>query len=149
MSGTADSAGLARRLAAMLYDTLLVLPLLMAAIAASLAAGRALQLLPPEAPLPRGYVWLLALGCSALFFSLFWRRGGQTLGMQAWRIRLVSGDGRPLRWRQCLLRCAAALLSLAALGCGYWWALIDRRRRSWHDHLSETHVIVVPKRRRD
>ncbi len=35
-----------------------------------------------------------------VYFSWFWSRGGQTVAMKAWHIRLVSADGSPVsRWR--------------------------------------------------
>jgi uncharacterized RDD family membrane protein YckC len=82
---------------------------------------------------------LLSLGC--LFFAGFWSRGGQTLGMRAWRIRLVADDGGPVRLGTALLRCLVALLSWACLGAGFWTALFDRERRTWHDRLTGTHLV--------
>ena len=57
-------------------------------------------------------------------FILFWRKSGQTLGMQTW-YQLVDEQGQPVGVRQGLTRCAAALLSLLPLGLGYWWSLLD------------------------
>ena len=47
-----------------------------------------------------------------LFFGIFWRRAGQTLGMQAWRIKLVTDSGDLPTWRQVTLRVLGALLSI-------------------------------------
>ena len=91
-------------------------------------------------------VQLLSIGCVAVFFTLFWRKGGQTLGMQAWRIKLVDETGATPGTGRCLLRCGAALLSLLPAGLGYWWCLIDKRGLYWHDHLSGSHLLLLPKR---
>jgi uncharacterized RDD family membrane protein YckC len=136
--------GLLRRLIAMLYDTLLVLPLIMVTV----GIGMALHSLVSgdgAVPLHPQLVQLIALLTAIGFFSAFWLKSGQTLGMQAWRIKLVSSDGQPPRPSQVLRRCLAALLSAACLGAGYWWCLFDRRRRYWHDYLSGTELILLEK----
>jgi uncharacterized RDD family membrane protein YckC len=144
------SPSLIRRLAAALYDILLVLPLIMFAVA--LATG--LQLAISSAPTGQDFqdslhpqlVQLIALLTTATFFSCFWLLKGQTLGMQAWRIRLCSFDGAPLTISQCLLRCAGALISLLPAGAGYLWCLVDRKGRYWHDYWSKTELELLPKR---
>jgi uncharacterized RDD family membrane protein YckC len=66
--------------------------------------------------------------------------------MQAWRIRLRAMPGRTLSLPRCALRCAAALLSAACFGLGYLWCLVDRRGRYWHDYLSGTELVLLPRR---
>ena len=80
-----------------------------------------------------------------LFFAWCWVHGGQTLGMRAWRLRVVQPDGAGLSWRLATLRFFSALLSWSALGLGFLWVLFDKERKSWHDHLSATKLIVEPK----
>jgi uncharacterized RDD family membrane protein YckC len=80
-----------------------------------------------------------------LFFGWFWTRGGQTLGMRAWRLKVVDEQGRSLTWLLALRRFAAAAFSWTALGAGFWWAIFDREKRAWHDRLSGTHLVVLPK----
>jgi uncharacterized RDD family membrane protein YckC len=145
------SPGLFRRLAATLYDILLVLPLIMLVVA--LATG--LQLAISGAPggedfqdtLHPQLVQMLALLTTATFFSCFWLIKGQTLGMQAWRIRLRSLDGAPVTVGQCLLRCVGALVSLLPIGAGYLWCLVDHNGRYWHDYWSKTEFELLPKRK--
>ena len=72
-------------------------------------------------------------------------KGGQTLGMQAWRIKLVAIDGSKLRFSQALLRCLGAAISAGCLGLGYLWKLVDRNNRYWHDYLSGTELELLPK----
>ena len=91
-------------------------------------------------------VQLIALSSVIAFFSWFWLRGGQTLGMQAWRIKLVGIDGQPPGIRQAMLRCLGAVVSAACFGLGYWWCIFDSRGRYWHDHLSGTDLVLVKKR---
>jgi uncharacterized RDD family membrane protein YckC len=135
---TPRSAGLARRLAAMSYDALLLGALLFCFTLALLAARGGREVAP-------GTVWfeLCLVGIAFVFFGGFWTHGGQTLGMRAWRLRLVAVDGGAIDWSRAAVRFAAAALSLAPLGLGYWWAWLDRDRRCWHDRLSGTTVVRI------
>jgi uncharacterized RDD family membrane protein YckC len=135
---------LLRRLAAMLYDTLLVLPLIMAAVA--VAFGLRGLVAPGDEPLNPYIVQALAVFTSFVFFASFWLKGGQTLGMQAWRIKLVQFDGAKPTLRQTAIRVLVAVISAAALGLGYWWCLFDRNKRYWHDYASGTELILLPKK---
>ena len=78
---------------------------------------------------------------SAAYFVVSWGRGGQTIGMRAWRLRVVSADGGRLPWSRALLRFSAALISLLVLGLGFMWCLVDKQGRSWHDILSASQVV--------
>ncbi|AMN46333.1 hypothetical protein ACG33_04260 [Steroidobacter denitrificans] len=141
-----DSAGVTRRFGAMLYDSLVVIALLMVVTA--------LLMIPLDGePISAERVGIfeyvyqgLLVSMTAGFFGLFWTRRGQTLGMMAWRLKLQRMDGRPIGWRDALLRLAGATISLGLLGLGYFWIWIDRDRLAWHDRWSRTRVCVLPKR---
>ena len=95
---------------AMLYDTLLVVPLFMAAAAVWVAIlGPTQSIDEPAVPAP--LQWLTWVVILTSFFGIFWRRAGQTLGMQAWRIQLVSDSAAPLTWQQVIRRVLGALLA--------------------------------------
>jgi len=140
-------AGLLRRLGALLYDSLLLLALLIVATALFLpfTGGEALD--PRTHPALefayRAVLVLLIVG----FNGLFWTRRGQTLGMASWRLRVEREDGHLLTWGDTLRRLAWALVALLPLGLGYAWVLVDPQRRAWHDRLSGTRVVVLPKGR--
>ena len=134
----AVSPGLARRLAAMLYDWLLLFALML--VATSLIT------LPLGMPSGIGLVSFQAFTfilIPAGFFIGFWVRGGQTLGMRSWRIKLVTESGQPLRLSSAVLRLLAALLSLLPCGLGFIWMLFDADRLAWHDRLSRTRMVMV------
>ena len=88
---------------------------------------------------------LALLAVTAGYFVLSWSRGGQTIGMRAWRIRITTVDGDALPWPRALLRFAVALLSLGALGLGFLWCLVDRERRAWHDLAARSACVRVAK----
>lgn len=91
-------------------------------------------------------VRLVALFTTMVFFGWFWLKNGQTLGMQAWRIKLVDFDGAQPTAGRIAIRCLGALLSAACLGLGYLWCLFDRKGRYWHDYLSGTELVLLPKK---
>lgn len=135
---------LMRRLTAMLYDGLLVVALVAVVNALALGiahqiSGGAAQTLPPIA------VRIITVATVFAFFTVFWLKDGQTLGMQAWRIKLVATGDKRLTLGRALLRCCAAVLSLACLGLGYLWCLFDAQGRYWHCHLSGTQLVLLPK----
>lgn len=91
-------------------------------------------------------LWAACWGATGLYATLSWRRGGQTLGMRPWRLRVSGSDGGLAPWRRLWLRYAVGTLSVLAAGLGFWWAWIDRDRLAWHDRLSGTRLVRMPKR---
>ncbi len=73
----------------------------------------------------------------AAYFLWCWLRGGQTLAMKAWRIRLV--DVTP---RKALVRFCVALLTVPT-GISILWALFARDRQFLHDRLAGTRLERV------
>ena len=97
---------------------------------------------------PLAYRFALQLALLAVsmgYFAVSWCRGGQTIGMRAWRLRVVDENGAAVSWHQALLRFAVAIVSLGALGLGFLWCLVDRDRRSWHDLVAGTRVERMPR----
>lgn len=132
-----------RRSLAALYDWLLVIALMM------LLSVPVVALLDDAINVGNGW-YQAALGAVAVvFFVGFWRWSGQTPGMRAWHLRLRSAGGGPVSWPQAALRFAAACLSLAAGGMGFWWMLLDADGLSWHDRISDTRLQqeAAPQRR--
>ena len=134
-----QSAGLFRRLAAILYDSLLIIAMWLITtllLVAFINDGAALQ----------GPLFQFGLYFEAcLFYSYFWRLRGQTLGMQAWKIKLVSPSLQTLSWQECFARLFFALVSVSMLGLGFIWMLFDPERLTWHDRASGTRVVLLRK----
>lgn len=147
-------ANVVRRIAALVYDAfllfgLLVVPLFIATAVMSpqqnLPQGAVTHELPTIAPKPvlLAYMVVMIVG----FYVYFWRKSGQTLAMQAWRIRVDSNSGGRPTWTQCFIRAAVGLISLVCGGMGYWWIWIDKQGASWHDRASNTRVVALPKKK--
>lgn len=134
---TDTRCGLLRRFAAICYDLLLLAAVLFAFTWATLLVRGGAAIAPDT-------VWyqLSLLAVSLLFYGWFWTHHGQTLGMRAWKIRVVRADGAPLSWRDALKRYFAAWLAALPAGLGYWWALLDSDAQCWHDRLSRTRLRV-------
>lgn len=64
---------------------------------------------------------LLAFG----FFGWFWTQGGQTLGMRAWKIRVVDLNNNYSTWTQAGRRFLWSLTSWMVFGLGFVWAFFD------------------------
>ncbi len=124
----------------MLYDAVIVFAVLMIAGAIALMLPFSGQ----SAGKDFGYTLYLLLAWF-LYLAWCWRHGGMTLGMRAWKVRLLNSQAGAYDlapgWWQCLLRYTGAWLSLLPAGMGYWWMLFDRQQLSWHDHLSKTRLL--------
>ena len=101
------------------------------------------------------------------FYGLFWRRGGQTLGMQTWRLKTVNASGQLLTWGQSFKRIIAAslmpvifgiigsliggsraiILTSAFLGLifNYAFCLFNSRGLAIQDMISNTITLKMPK----
>ncbi len=152
MYADAPRAGLLRRLAAIVYDALVVCALWMFAMALALLAVSllakagliSLQGYQDEAEyIQKHALWfqLYSLGCIGWFYLYFWVKAGQTLGMRAWRLLLLSQDGRPVNLTQALLRLVTALGGLG----NFWLWLRFGKGLALQDQLAGTIVVVLTK----
>jgi uncharacterized RDD family membrane protein YckC len=139
----AEPATLWPRLFALVYDLFPMIGLwfLISALTLMLRGGEPVQPGSWGAALE----FAALVGVTWLYAVLSWRRGGQTLGMRAWRLRAVDAHGDTPGWGALSLRFLVGVLSLAACGLGFLWVLIDRQRRSWHELASGTLTVRLPK----
>jgi uncharacterized RDD family membrane protein YckC len=150
--GEFANAGLPRRLAAMFYDAMLSLALLMVVTLAYLMVlkliyGETQLKAMSEAGALNGDPLLSTLLLFSLFafFAKFWTHNGQTLGMQVWGVRVQNADGSAIDLWQALLRFLLAIISFLCAGLGFWWILLDPQKRSWHDIYSGSCTVQLPK----
>ncbi len=104
-----------RRLLALVYDLLIVLAIVMVVgLLCQLATGGQLIRTGATVAVP---IWYQALqgAVVAAYFISSWRRGGQTLGMRPWRIRVTRDDGGTPSLQQALIRVLVAAAPLVLL----------------------------------
>ncbi len=140
-----NNATLIRRIAAMLYDSLLVFACLvmLAIISTAYLGGQSVYAGGPTYVLAYNIVRFSII---FLFFVMFWSRSGRTLGMQSWRLQLETMDGGKVSTGAASIRFFTALLSWAPLGLGFLWSLWDKDGLTWHDHISKTRIVYYPKK---
>ncbi len=131
---TLSAPGFLHRLAAQIYDIFLLVAVLFLATALLLPLTDGAPV--SEQRLLLYQIYLAAI--SFLFYGWFWTHGGQTLGLRAWKIKVLTLNQKPISWRQALLRFITAIISLAFLGLGFLWIFMNKNRYSWHDYLSKT-----------
>jgi uncharacterized RDD family membrane protein YckC len=67
---------------------------------------------------------------------------GQTVGKRAMSIRVIDATtGGPLGPARALIRYIGRFASALVLGLGYFWALWDPDRQTWHDKIAGTYVV--------
>jgi len=153
---------LRRRLAAFVYEGVLLFGVLMTA---GLVYGLATQQRHALVGLHGLQAFLfLVLG---LYFSWFWSHGGQTVAMKTWHIRLLTQDGRPVGTARAWLRyvlswlwfmpalvvayaaglhTGAQLSAALFIGVAVYAALarLNRQRQFLHDLLARTRLVQIP-----
>ncbi len=77
------------------------------------------------------------------YFIACWSRGGRTLPMQTWKMRVVRRDNLPVGVERAALRYVLAWPSLLLFGIGFFWAFFDRDRQFLHDRLAGTRIVAT------
>lgn len=137
-------ASLFRRLAALVYDGLIIIAILflgsaIAMVVVSLIMGA--ESITQEQILvenPIYFGWLMF--CWFYYYSWCWQKSGQTLGMKAWRLKLVSEDDEDVSYSNAMIR-----FFTAAFGLANFWVLMPGKR-GWHDILSHSNVVLLNKK---
>lgn len=130
-------AGLLRRLLSLVYEALLLGGVLAFAAMPYVILTRGVDHVIAR-PLLQIYLVLVA----GIYFVWQWRRGGQTLPMKTWHLRLVARGGAAPSLRQAVLRYCVALAGSLALGGGFAWAIVDREHQFLHDRLAGTRIVM-------
>jgi uncharacterized RDD family membrane protein YckC len=136
-----NSISLFKRIACMLYESILVFAILF-------VAGMVYRAVlgDPHTDFEQHlffmYSWLIA----GIYFVFCWVKSGQTLAMQTWRIQLLGFDGKPLLLEQAFRRYVIASFSLMFFGLGFLWAIFDREGLYLHDRFSGGRLIALAKK---
>ncbi len=133
-----------RRFTAIIYDTLLIAAISMGYGALGLAIthwGNGADAVEVNSQ----FHWLFQLGWFLVtigFFCFFWMRAGQTLGMRAWRLKIVKEETQQTpSLLQCIGRCLLAPFSLTIFFVG----LVRNDKQCIHDIATKTQVVLLPK----
>ncbi|QLE84490.1 MULTISPECIES: RDD family protein [Shewanella] len=147
-------AGFFRRIGAIVYDLLLAVAVYMIAGAIGFGVFTALTSsgmiamqdyehvsdLLNGTPLYKGIYQLWITLCVGAFYVAFWSRGGQTLGMRAWRLKIQHPNGQSLS-----AVTATARLVWSLLGIGNLWILINGDKLALQDMMTRSEVVVLSK----
>ena len=134
---TNELPSIARRLASMLYEGLVVFSILLIGFLlpqivfyafGMVLGGRMLML----------HIVILLMG----YFVWCWLNGGQTLPMKTWKLRIANPDGSRLRPAQAILRYLAAWPSILLGGIGLFWAILDPEKQFLHDRIAGSRIIT-------
>lgn len=137
------SAPFWRRLAALFYDLLVLGAIWMFAAALVLLAFGGQVDVAHQPPLYHATLQGVLLVLTASYFAISWSRGGQTIGMRAWHVKVEEASGHTLDFRRALLRFALALISFCFAGFGFIWCFFDADGRAWHDVVARTRMVRV------
>lgn len=151
--GDFPSASFWKRMAAIFYDFMLCIALVMVVtliyqqgILRMIYGADALQEMADSGMLDIDPVLSTLVFFSIFaFFAKFWTHGGQTLGMQVWGLRVQNADGSAIDIWQALLRFLIAIFAWLPAGLGFLWILFDKQKRSWSDMYSGSVVVQLPK----
>ena len=155
-----STPGLARRMAAFVYEGVLLFGVLFVAGYLYSALTQQRHALQGQAGL-QVFVFVVL----AIYFVVFWTRGGQTVAMKAWHVRVVTADGRPLSQIRALARYVASWVWFVPALAAAWLAELHRafeifglmivgviayallslahpQRQFWHDALCGTRLVT-------
>ena len=126
-----------------LYDGLILLGLLM--VAGFLAVVLHKLITNEDAIGQALWFQLYLLVVIAAYFIYFWQRSGQTVGMKAWRIKLINLADQPLTVGRLTVRWITAVPAYCCFLLGVLWQYWDKDQLTWHDRLSHTKLVYLPK----
>ncbi len=89
---------------------------------------------------------IIILTYTVAYHTIFLGRYGRTLGKRFFSLRVVRVDGNPVGYLRSLVRLLCYLPSLWFIGLGFWWTLLNYRKRGWHDYLAGTMVLKTDDR---
>jgi uncharacterized RDD family membrane protein YckC len=161
-----------RHLLAMVYDLFLIIPLLMVTSAVLVAIHGPTETAAVRT-VPAWQQWGLAYVALIGFYGTFWRQKGQTLGMQAWRVKLESkGTSMKVTWGQAAGRIIVAsmpfilglmpylvldvndaglwiyITTALIASCGFLWRFFNEDRLYLHDLVTGTELRLTPPRKK-
>jgi uncharacterized RDD family membrane protein YckC len=105
----------------------------------------AVNLLAPILPAFRSDELRMFLFALLVYHVWFWTAKATTIGGIIFQLRIVRADGTPMRFADSLVRGLSGLFSVAVVGLGFFWMLKDPEKQTWHDKITGTYVVKVPR----
>ncbi|MDP0562954.1 MAG: RDD family protein [Candidatus Endonucleobacter sp. (ex Gigantidas childressi)] len=143
-------APLWRRLASMVYDSLLVTAIMVVVGFINLGiqitiygADQLRKMTDHGYTLDNHIFYLMVILVIFAFFGMCWRKKGQTPGMLAWRIYIINDNQQPITIAQTLIRCLVAIPAIIFGLLGVIWMKIDPEQKSWQDKISGTRTVLL------
>ena len=139
-SDTEINAGLMRRLLALLYDSILIIGIYMSyVILVTYLNGSAL-----ESQLEILFLQFSFIIFIFLFYCYFWKfNNGQTLGMQVWKIKLVTSGNEEININKMVLRCALSMIFSLVFLSNFIFIIFNKERKTLGDYFSKTKLLKV------
>ena len=135
-------AGFFKRVFSLIYDSLVVIGIMLSlSLLLVLINGGSTE----ENKFASLIQFLIITFSGPCFYTYFWlSNNGQTLGMQAWKIQLISNKNG-LSVKDCLYRCVISVISFLIFGIGYFLILFRKDNKSLADLLTKTQIIDLKK----
>lgn len=125
-----------RRFASILYDSLLVIAVLI--IMSIPFFSFDLQ----ENNLLKVIIQIYYYLITQYFFVWFWVHNEGTLGMKTWKIKIICNNNR-LSYKQAIIRFNVAIFSLLFFGLGFLISFFRKDKKCFHDIISKTALIKL------
>ena len=135
-----NPVGLLRRLLAVFYDSILIIGLYMSfVILITYLKGTALESKAEVLFLQLSFIFI-----AVSFFCYFWSvNKGQTLGMQVWKIKLITENKNKLKLKSMILRCIFSTLFTILFFSNFIYIFFNKERNTLGDKLSKTKIIRI------
>ena len=135
-----NPAGVLRRLLAVFYDSILIIGLYMSfVILITYLKGAALESEAEVLFLQLSFIFI-----AVSFFCYFWSANkGQTLGMQVWKIKLITENKNKLKLKSMILRCIFSSLFTILFFSNFIYIFFNKERNTLGDKLSKTKIIRI------
>lgn len=94
------------------------------------------------------YTWwfiLLVYLEISIYYIYFWKVGGQTIGMKAWKLKIIpkNNNQTSLTWPQSILRFFVGVFSTLLAGLGIFWKTFSKENLTWMDIISQSQTITT------
>lgn len=133
-----SDVSLLRRLGAMSYDIFLAFSL------AFFIVGIILIVFFEKQAQTNIWMFFVYLLTSYFYFTWSWVKGGQTLGMKAWKFHIEQTNGRRITHKQAFMRFISSILSFLPAGFGFMYQLFDSCNLALNDKFSNTRLMKNP-----